>query len=67
MHSSVYVTGVRLSHRSTAASGFAAEHPGGRRHQSIATGMLQVRRHSAANVGSVVVRADEDILHVQMA
>ena len=55
-----------LSHRSTAATaagGFAAERRAGRRYQSTAAGALRApccrRRRSAANAGSVSLRADE--------
>ena len=57
---------VCLSHRSeaaTAAGGFAAERPAGRRYRLIAASALRApccrRRRSAANAGSVVLRADE--------
>ena len=69
MRNSVYVTvrclSVSLSHRSTTATvagRFAAKCPAGRRYQSIAAGLLQAlfcrRRHSAANTGSIMLRAD---------
>jgi len=65
MHSTVYVTverpSVCLSHSSTAATaagGFAAERPAGRRHQSTAAGaVLQGRWPSAANAGSITFTA----------
>jgi len=46
-----------------AAGGFAAEHPAGRRYQLTAADalrarLLQARRRSAANAGSVMSRAD---------
>ena len=56
-----------LTYRSIAASaagGFAAERPVGRRYRPTAAGagaayQLQARRRSAANAGSVMLRADE--------
>ena len=42
------------------AGEFAAERPAGLRYRSVAAGaVLQVRRRSTANAGSVALRADE--------
>ena len=63
----VYLASVCLYHRLTAATAagwFATEHPAGRRYRSIAAdAVLQCtqrcrRRLSAANAGSVTLRAD---------